>query len=116
MPEVRSDKPRVCFAVKHFGFAISVLILNEDASKVVRLLRKEACYCRFAPADNARRIVYPIDPKQKTAFKFLSDRIPDVRALYYIRGKRYICENLTATFTEQGMSQLIKGCFYPVED
>lgn len=36
---------------KHFGFAVSVLILNEDGTKVVRLLRKEACYCRFAPAD-----------------------------------------------------------------
>jgi hypothetical protein len=36
---------------KHFGFAVSVIILNEDATKVVRLLRKEACYCRFAAAD-----------------------------------------------------------------
>ena len=35
---------------KHFGFAVSVLILNEDGTKIVRLLRKEACYCRFAPA------------------------------------------------------------------
>lgn len=36
---------------KHFGFAVSVLILNEDGTKVVSLKRKEACYCRFAPAD-----------------------------------------------------------------
>ena len=36
---------------KHFGFAVSVLILNEDGSRIVRLLRKEACYCRFTPAD-----------------------------------------------------------------
>ena len=41
---------------KHFGFAVSVLILNEDATKVVRLLRKEACYCRFIPADKHGRI------------------------------------------------------------
>lgn len=46
----------VCQDFKHFGFAVSVLILNEDASKVVRLLRKEACYCRFAPADKSGRI------------------------------------------------------------
>jgi len=45
-----------CFAVKHFGFAMSVLILNEDATKIVRLLRKEACYCRFAPADTHGKI------------------------------------------------------------
>jgi hypothetical protein len=37
---------------KHFGFAVSVIILNEDATRVVRLLRKEACYCRFAAADS----------------------------------------------------------------
>ena len=36
---------------KHFGFAVSVLILNEEGTKIVRLLRKEACYCRFTPAD-----------------------------------------------------------------
>ena len=41
---------------KHFGFAVSVLILNEDGTKVVRLLRKEACYCRFAPADASGKI------------------------------------------------------------
>lgn len=59
---------------------------------------------------------YPIEPSMKTTFKFLSDAIPDVRALFIIRGKRYICEKLTATFTENGMSQLIKGIFYPVTD
>ena len=41
---------------KHFGFAVSVLILNEDGTKIVRLLRKEACYCRFAPADEEGKI------------------------------------------------------------
>ena len=41
---------------KHFGFAVSVLILNEEGTKIVRLLRKEACYCRFTPADKHGRI------------------------------------------------------------
>ena len=41
---------------KHFGFAVSVLILNEDGSRIVRLLRKEACYSRFTPADKHGRI------------------------------------------------------------
>ncbi len=62
------------------------------------------------------KVVYNINPKQKVTFKFLADKIPNVRALFYIRGKRYICEKLTATFTENGMSQLIKGSFYPVVD
>ncbi len=62
------------------------------------------------------QIRYSIEPKQKTTFKFIADNIPDVRSLFLIRGKRYVCEKLTATFTENGMSQLIKGIFYPVKD
>ena len=31
----------ICQDFKHFGFAVSVLILNEDGTKIVRLLRKE---------------------------------------------------------------------------
>ena len=46
----------VCQDFKHFGFAVSVIILSRDGSKIVRLLRKEACYCRFAPADKDGRI------------------------------------------------------------
>ncbi len=42
----------ICQDFKHFGFAVSVIILNEDASKIVSLKRKEACYCRFTPADS----------------------------------------------------------------
>ena len=41
---------------KHFGFAVSVIILNPDGNKIVRLLRKEACYCRFAPANKEGKI------------------------------------------------------------
>ena len=37
-----------------------------------------------------------------------------VENLFIIRSKRYVYEKLTATFTSQGMSQLIKGSFYPV--
>lgn len=65
---------------------------------------------------NKNRIAYDINPKQKTTFKFLSNTIPDVRSLFIIRGKRYICEKLTSTFTEQGISQLIKGIFYPIKE
>lgn len=63
-----------------------------------------------------RSIAPPVEPTMKTTFKFLADTLPDVRALFLIRGKRYVCEKLTATFTENGMSQLIKGVFYPVKE
>ncbi len=62
------------------------------------------------------QVYYRINPKQKATFKFIADNIPDVRALYFINGKKYICEKITATFTENGMSQLLKGDFYPVAD
>ena len=48
----------VCQDFKHFGFAISVIILNEDASRIVRIVRKQACYVRFAPADKSGVIPY----------------------------------------------------------
>lgn len=63
---------------------------------------------------NQQRTVHQIDPRIKTTFKFLADKIPNPRAVFFIRGKRYICEKITATFTENGMSQLLKGVFYPI--
>ena len=46
----------VCQDFKHFGFAVSVLILNNEGTQIVRLLRKEACYCRFAVANDKVRL------------------------------------------------------------
>ena len=48
----------VCQDFKHFGFCVSIIILNGDGSQIVRVLRKEACYCRFAPAEKDGRIPY----------------------------------------------------------
>lgn len=57
-----------------------------------------------------------IKPKEKIKLKFLSDKIPDVRSVFHIRGRRYLCEKITATFNDDGMSQLMKGEFYPIAD
>ena len=81
---------------------------------------------------NQRRVVHAINPKVKKTFKFLVgqahsntltsvasslvDPIPNPRAVFFIKGKKYLCEKITATFTEQGMSQLLKGVFYPIAD
>ena len=48
----------VCQDFKHFGFAVSVIILNEGGDKIVCIIRKEACYVRFAPADKSGNIPY----------------------------------------------------------
>lgn len=77
-------------------------------------------YAHFSLRINDRLLKSPVgpevEPTMKTTFKFLADSIPDVRSLFLIRGKRYICEKITATFSENGMSQLLKGIFYPVKD
>lgn len=57
-----------------------------------------------------------IKSKEKIKLKFLSDKIPDVRSVFHIRGRRYLCEKITATFNDDGMSQLMKGEFYPIAD
>lgn len=57
-----------------------------------------------------------IDARQKFRFSWLGSEIPNPRAVFIIRGKRYICEKITATFTDHGMSQLLKGEFYPLLD
>lgn len=78
-------------------------------------------YAHFSLRINDRQvrrgqIIHNIEPKMKTTFKFIADNIPDVRSVFLIRGKRYICEKITATFTENGMSQLLKGIFYPIKN
>lgn len=55
---------------------------------------------------------YDVDLKQKYTFSFLADRIPNPRAVFHINGFRYICEKITATFTENGMSRKMKFVGY----
>ncbi|MBQ3325494.1 MAG: hypothetical protein IJM66_11520 [Muribaculaceae bacterium] len=42
--------------LKYWGFAITVFVLSNSRKKIARVLRKEAMYCRFAPADKTGRI------------------------------------------------------------
>ena len=67
-------------------------------------------------ASTYRSAMQEIDTRVKYKFSFLSSSIPNSRAVFRIRGKRYLCQKLTATFTEDGMSQLIKGEFYMIKD
>lgn len=57
-----------------------------------------------------------VSSKETVKISFISSNIPDVRSVFIIKGKKYLCEKITATFTENGMSQLLKGEFYPVLD
>ena len=48
----------ICRDIKMFEFAISVLILSNDGSRITNIYRKHAAYCRFAPADSDGSIPY----------------------------------------------------------
>ena len=41
----------VCQDFKHFGWCVSVIILDNEGKHIVSLHRKEAIYCRFSPAN-----------------------------------------------------------------
>jgi len=49
---------RVSHDFKHFGFCVTVIILNKEGSKRAHHQRKEARYCRLDPADVAVHIPY----------------------------------------------------------
>jgi len=55
-----------------------------------------------------------IDNLKKYTFKFLAHTLPNPRSIFFINGGKYVCKKLTATFTESGMSQLVKGEFYKI--
>lgn len=55
-----------------------------------------------------------IDPKVKYTVSFITDSLPDVSAVFVIRGQKYICKKLVATFTTSGMKKVVKGEFYKV--
>ena len=47
--------------LKYWGFAITVFVMNSARTKIVRLLRKEAMYCRFEEVDDKgkmRHVLY----------------------------------------------------------
>ena len=67
-------------------------------------------------ADIDRSKITQIDGKKKYNFSFLADEIPDPRGVYFIQGKKDVCEKITATFKVNGRSELLKGVFYKVKE
>ena len=89
---------------------LSVTWLVIRSGKTCSLRINNAAYGQGQQRDT----YYPVDQKKKYTFSFLADKIPNVRSLFHIDGKHYLCSKITATFTEDGMSHLIKGEFFKV--
>lgn len=57
-----------------------------------------------------------IDESTKYEIEFISDDMPSVFSIFYIQGKKYLCEKITVDITPNGVSQLKKGIFYKIID
>lgn len=68
---------------------------------------------RYGQGKTLSRAIH-IDNRKKYEFSFLSDDLPDVRATFVIRGKKYLCSSIKTEITENGMSELKKGTFYRI--
>ena len=59
-----------------------------------------------------RQTQHSVDPTAKYTFSFLADEMPDVHSIFYVHGRMYLAEKITATFTEEGMQRLMKMTAY----
>lgn len=68
-----------------------------------------------AGISSLRDVKHRVDQSRKYTFSFLSKTVPDVKSVFFIHGRRYLCEKLTLTMNENGRSEKIKGVFYRLE-
>ncbi len=53
-----------------------------------------------------------MDETKVYKFSFLSKSLPSARAVFVIKGRRYVCRKISASFSSLGMSEMIEGEFY----
>lgn len=63
----------VCQDFKHFGWCVSVIILDNEGKHIVSLHRKEVCYCRFTPANKHGVIENVLYGNWKKSLSSISD-------------------------------------------
>lgn len=80
-----------------------------------KYIKVDASETKYSLALSASNVINKnIDALTKYAIKFIADDIPDVGLIFDIRGQLFLCKKITATFTENEMSQLLKGEFYRI--
>ena len=57
-----------------------------------------------------------IDTSIKYCFKFISDKLPNPNDTFIIKNKKYLCDKLEITFTDNGLDKLMTGYFFAIED
>lgn len=56
-----------------------------------------------------------IDAHKKYEFDFLSNKLPNARAIFNIKGIKYLCAQIKLDISENGLSQKKRGVFYRIK-
>lgn len=88
---------------------------------------KEKWYTYFIETNQYRNTLTPkaiqiqeyrkvpvVDESKVYRYKILSSTLPDVKKIFKIKGRKFVCAKLTAHFKEDGLSEYIEGEFYEV--
>ena len=63
----------VCQDFKHYGWCVSVIIVDKDGKNIVRLHRKEVVYCRFSKANKKGIIEYVLYANWKKPIRSIDE-------------------------------------------
>lgn len=104
------------------SWTVSGVTIDPDIGIIVGQLDQVTWYAMSSGYDASLRLTtHPaylgmtkIDHLKKYEFTFLSDSMPDARAVFVIHGKKYLCSQIRAEIGQNGMSRLKKGTFWRI--
>lgn len=102
---------------KYFGFAVSVIILDRAREKIVRVKRKEACYCRFALVDKeSGKIPYVVYGNWRDNVPSSYEIIPllDIDAPWTDLKNRVREDNNVCKFAVVSKIPTVDSTYYPI--
>lgn len=106
-----------CQDIKHFGFCVTEIILSNDASSIVSILRKNACYCRFAVAEPDGSMPYILYANWRNSPT--EEKIEKITLLSLHSPLRHLKAIVDSGGTERKFAILTKiptadNCYYPI--
>jgi hypothetical protein len=59
------------------------------------------------------REIKPVDTTQEYRFRFSCHGRIEVKSVFVIKNREFVCREIEAEITEKGMDPIIEGVFYP---
>lgn len=88
----------------------SAILLDGDKSlSLVQVEGEQSLY------SHSSATLIGIDTTSRHCISFISEEMPPADALFYIKGKAFICEKIEATIDDNGLSPRYTGYFYPID-